>query len=302
MWTFNSPFSSKINHSSFTIKSSFSDNIKDNNSRDISNEFSFQTPIKGSNSNIIDNNNLTPFKLGFNFYLTNAYSSEPFDINPINNLFNSSSHNSASKDKKRENDKKSTQQSLYEFSPEFYNKKNKNNSMCSMNSNSFSSECMKIRNMNGLIQKNLSLLFSDIKDENSMISNNENDKNFFMKSMSYKYEDNEKILTNNNNNSINSYKNNSSKKIFECSNSTSFFSPMSYHKKRRIRKNNEQLFLLRKFYNDHKYWSKNQIKEISHLTGIKENKVYKWLWDQRNKEIKNTKFTVNKTTEKIFKK
>jgi hypothetical protein len=298
MWPFNSTFSSKINQSSFTIKSSFSDKIKDNNFKDLSNGFSFQTPIKSSNSNIADNNNLTPFKLGFNFYLTNVYSSEPTDINPINNLFNFSSHNSASKDKKRENDKKSTEKSSYEFSPEFYNKKNKNNSMCSMNNNSFSSECMKIRNMNGLIQKNLSLLFSDIKDENSMINNNENDKNFFMKSMAFKYEDKEEILISNNNNSINSCKNNSSKKIFECSNSTSFFSPMSYHKKRRIRKNNEQLFLLRKFYTEHKYWSKNQIKEISHLTGIKENKVYKWLWDQRNKEIKNTKFTVNKTTEK----
>ena len=304
MWPFNSPFSSKLNQSSFTIKSSLSDKNKDNNSKDLFTEISFQTPLKEIKSNITDNNNLTPFKIGFNYYLANLFSSEPAKVNPINNLFNSSSHNSLSKDKNKKKERKSDERSSYKLSPKFYYMNNK--SINSMNSNSFSSEYIKIQNSNinqdELIHKNLSLLFSDIKDENSMISNNENDKNFFMKSMSYKYEDNEKILTNNNNNSINSYKNNSSKKIFECSNSTSFFSPMSYHKKRRIRKNNEQLFLLRKFYTEHKYWSKNQIKEISHLTGIKENKVYKWLWDQRNKEIKNTKFTVNKTTEKIFKK
>ena len=36
------------------------------------------------------------------------------------------------------------------------------------------------------------------------------------------------------------------------------------------------------------------IKEISQRTGLKENKVYKWLWDQRNKEYKQTKFIINK--------
>ena len=65
-------------------------------------------------------------------------------------------------------------------------------------------------------------------------------------------------------------------------------------RKRRFRKNNEQLFLLSQFFNEHKHWSKNQIKEISIRTGLKENKVYKWLWDQRNKEYKTTKFIINK--------
>ena len=86
------------------------------------------------------------------------------------------------------------------------------------------------------------------------------------------------------------------KKIFECSGSTiaTNSSIKSANKKRRFRKNSEQLSLLKKFYNEHKYWSKAQIKEISQRIGLKENKVYKWLWDQRNKEMKATKFVVKK--------
>ena len=37
---------------------------------------------------------------------------------------------------------------------------------------------------------------------------------------------------------------------------------------------NEQILLLKKFYNEHKHWSKNQIKEISQKIGLKENKVF----------------------------
>jgi hypothetical protein len=48
------------------------------------------------------------------------------------------------------------------------------------------------------------------------------------------------------------------------------------------------------FYNENKHWSKLQIQKISEQTGLKENKVYKWLWDQKNKELKNAKFVVNK--------
>ena len=85
------------------------------------------------------------------------------------------------------------------------------------------------------------------------------------------------------------------KKIFECSGSSiTTNSSKSSSRKRRFRKNNEQLFLLSQFFNEHKHWSKNQIKEISIRTGLKENKVYKWLWDQRNKEYKTTKFIINK--------
>ena len=65
-------------------------------------------------------------------------------------------------------------------------------------------------------------------------------------------------------------------------------------KKKRFRKNEDQLKKLIKFYQENKEWSKGEIKRISEDTGLKENKVYKWLWDQRNKEFKNTKFVINK--------
>lgn len=87
------------------------------------------------------------------------------------------------------------------------------------------------------------------------------------------------------------------KKMFECSGSTMFNSTntkASFKKKRRFRKNNEQLKCLSVFYNENKHWSKLQIQKISEQTGLKENKVYKWLWDQKNKELKNAKFVVNK--------
>ena len=45
---------------------------------------------------------------------------------------------------------------------------------------------------------------------------------------------------------------------------------------------------------ENKNWSKKQIKEISESIGLKENKIYKWLWDKKNKEYKVTKFVVNK--------
>ena len=87
-----------------------------------------------------------------------------------------------------------------------------------------------------------------------------------------------------------------SKKIFECSGSTGATNSSNKNsfKKRRFRKNNDQLVLLKKFYEENKTWTKKQIKEISQRINLKENKVYKWLWDQRNKEIKATKFVIKK--------
>lgn len=301
MWPFNSPFSKYNIQSSFTLKSSFSDKIKDNNTKEIFNEISFQTPKKEINNN--NNNNLTPFKLGINYYFENLYpsESESLNINPINNLFGSF-NNDLTIDNDKE--KKSTFKSSFTISPKsFY----KSSSHYLLSSNNYSSELIKITNnninTNELIHKNLSLLFNDIKDDNSLYNNSDNDNNnYLFKNMTYKFEDKDNILVNNNikRSHYSSKKNKFSKKIFECSSSTSVLSlsSLSSHKRRRIRKNNEQLFLLKKFYSEHKYWNKNQIKEISSKIGIKENKVYKWLWDQRNKEIKNTKFIVNKNTEK----
>ena len=88
------------------------------------------------------------------------------------------------------------------------------------------------------------------------------------------------------------------KTIFECSASTNNESLSSLRKKkRRARKNREQLKYLCLFYHENKHWTKEQIKKISEEIGLKENKVYKWLWDQKNKEYKSSKFVVtnNKT-------
>ena len=90
--------------------------------------------------------------------------------------------------------------------------------------------------------------------------------------------------------------NKKAKIIFECSESkvNGIANTKLFLKKKRLRKNNEQIVLLSKFYMEHKNWSKKEIKEISENIGLKENKIYKWLWDQKNKEYKATKFIVNK--------
>ena len=90
--------------------------------------------------------------------------------------------------------------------------------------------------------------------------------------------------------------NKKAKIIFECSESkvNGVANSKIFLKKKRLRKNNEQIVLLSKFYMEHKNWSKKEIKEISENIGLKENKIYKWLWDQKNKEYKATKFIVNK--------
>ena len=91
--------------------------------------------------------------------------------------------------------------------------------------------------------------------------------------------------------------NNNKKVIFECSETNGTINNVATKnllKKKRLRKNNQQLGLLSKFYTENKNWTKKQIKEISETIGLKENKIYKWLWDQKNKEYKATKFVVNK--------
>ena len=91
----------------------------------------------------------------------------------------------------------------------------------------------------------------------------------------------------NNNNEVNGNK--KQKIIFECSesngNGASHISK-SFLKKKRLRKNNEQLLLLNKFYMENKNWSKKQIKQISESIGLKENKIYKWLWDQKKRNMR----------------
>ena len=131
--------------------------------------------------------------------------------------------------------------------------------------------------------------------ENKIVLNNNT--NFINNNLSNTNEKNDKNNLNEKGEEIifSSPINKKPKKIFECSGSTlATNSSKSSARKKRFRKNNEQLVMLSQFFNEHKHWSKNQIKEISQRTGLKENKVYKWLWDQRNKEYKATKFIINK--------
>ena len=88
---------------------------------------------------------------------------------------------------------------------------------------------------------------------------------------------------------------NNKKKLFECSETNGInINNNKIPKKRRTRKTNNQLEVLSNFYRENKNYSKKEIKEISERTGLKENKIYKWLWDQKNKEFKSTKFVVKK--------
>ena len=124
------------------------------------------------------------------------------------------------------------------------------------------------KNIKTETKKNLYEMFNSVKNENF---NNINNSNLFISPQN-------KIKR---------------KTIFECSASTNNESLSSLRKKkRRARKNREQLKYLSLFYHENKHWTKEQIKKISEDTGLKENKVYKWLWDQKNKEYKSTKFVV----------
>ena len=156
-----------------------------------------------------------------------------------------------------------------DYEEEDYNKENKNNNVAKKG-NYFLNENYEKKNINN----NYNCLVDGSKENDKNGKKNLNEKN-------------EVIFS--------SPINKKPKKIFECSGSTlATNSSKSSTRKRRFRKNNEQLNMLSQFFNEHKHWSKNQIKEISQRTGLKENKVYKWLWDQRNKEYKQTKFIINK--------
>ena len=96
----------------------------------------------------------------------------------------------------------------------------------------------------------------------------------------------------NNKNEVKEKTNEENEKPSQSTSSESF--SVFLGKKRRIRKNNSQLQTLNNFYRGNKRWTKSSITQISQETGLKENKVYKWLWDQKNKDLKNAKFYVNK--------
>ena len=102
--------------------------------------------------------------------------------------------------------------------------------------------------------------------------------------------------TKNNENKMQENNNEKKKIFFECSeeNTNNPNLLKKFFKKKRLRKNNNQIVLLSKFYKENKIWTKKQIKEISEKIGLKETKIYKWLWDQKNKEYKASKFIINK--------
>ena len=300
------------------------DNVKNNtinnssyNNNNITNEYNLlcQTPIKQFD-NIPNNNNncnITPFRFDFNHFFGNLWSSGKI---PTNQLLQQQIILSPSMNKDNTNYFKKSIEKSYKLSPisQLKDSNSNNNSICNSNNNiTFSNqnnkinELYEINNNNGttdLSKRNLNELFNNAKndkflyDENKkkkhIINNNAYNNRINIKNKNYNLQISRQFI----------YSSpcactlniNKPKKIFECSGGSTLatITTRTINKNKRFRKNNEQLIILKKFYDEHKHWSKNQIKEISLKCGLKENKVYKWLWDQRNKEIKATKFVVKK--------
>ena len=304
-------------------------NINSNNNQNELNLL-YQTPIKqleNIQNNINNNNNTTPFRLDFNYLFGNLWSAGHI---PNNQLIDQNINLSPNQLNKEFFYKKSLEKS-YKISPLSQMKNNSNsqnnsnnNSLAKFNNNviilNHNNDNIKINeiydmnnsnnmNINELSKKNLSELFNNAKNEEFLYDTQNAKKDYNTINTP------QRNIINNKNDLKNEIRRKNCnlqishqfifsspriikkpKKIFECSGSTiaTNSSMKSGNKKRRFRKNNEQLSLLKKFYNEHKFWSKTQIKEISQNIGLKENKVYKWLWDQRNKEMKATKFVVKK--------
>jgi hypothetical protein len=255
------------------------------------------TPVSEmKNSNINDygiNNNLN------NIY-ENDLNQNEFTKKNLTELFNNAKNDEFLQSNKKGNNISNNLMENHNIY--YYNNSGNNNIIIPNNINNPN---LVFNNVNNNIQNNMEY---DDEDE----YNKENNKNIIngQNIINKNYEN--KKLNNNNSNNFNNNKNENNfnskgeemfnspinkkpKKIFECSGSTlATNSSKSSTRKRRFRKNSEQLVMLSQFFNEHKHWSKNQIKEISIKTGLKENKVYKWLWDQRNKEYKSTKFIINK--------
>ena len=292
----------------------------------------YQTPIKQLDNVPNNNGNITPFRFDFNYYFGNLWSAGHIPNNQILEPNMNLSPSQINKEnmffykKSIEKSYKLSPISQIKSSSSQNNSNNSNKNIIILNQNDSNLDNNKIReiydidncnnmnnmNINELSKKNLSELFNNAKNE-QFLNNNQIKRKNDVNNINNIYRNN--INENLNINRINEIKKKNSnlqishpfifssprnikkpKKIFECSGSTiaTCSSNKNMNKKRRFRKNNDQLAILKKFYNEHKYWSKNQIKEISQKIGLKENKVYKWLWDQRNKEIKSTKFVVNK--------
>jgi DNA invertase Pin-like site-specific DNA recombinase len=53
--------------------------------------------------------------------------------------------------------------------------------------------------------------------------------------------------------------------------------------KKRSRKTCDQIKHLKEIYRTCSNWSKEKISEVAKETGLSENQVYKWIWDQKKK-------------------
>ena len=301
-------------------------NISNNNNTSTELYLLYQTPIKQFDQviNNQNNNNTTPFHFDFNQHFGNLWSAGQI---PNNQLWNQNINLSPSQLKK-------SLEKSYKLTPISISAKLKNISSqnISDNSNSNSNNSGSNFNNNLILNPNIEgrencLKLNEICDGTNSLNNINNNSDPSKKNLyelfnnakndlflsDTKKQNNLNFQNNNINNRIDLIKKKNinlqispqfmfssprnikkSKKIFECSGSTSNSSNKIIYKKRRFRKNNDQLTLLKKFYDENKTWSKSQIKEISQKISLKENKVYKWLWDQKNKEIKANKFVVKK--------
>ena len=284
----------------------------------------YKTPIKqviGPNVN----NNSSPYQFDLNLYFGNIFSSGHL---PVQRLLSSVQPN-------RESssffiNKTSFDKSLFKNSSDSSLNNNNlnininNNNSCNnnnnfdkekiilkfndnINNNIFKNNNVNNNNKNEFTKRNLFEIFNNIgmNDEGQQffVDNNNNNKNLKENNNKFINISNNINNINNNNNKNYTYtpkKNSKPKKIFECSASTlATDKTISNKKKRRFRKNIDQIKLLSVFYKENKHWNKNQIKKISEKIGLKENKVYKWLWDQRNKEMKNAKFVITNNNNNI---
>ena len=301
-------------------------NISNNNNTSAELYLLYQTPIKQFDQviNNQNNNNTTPFHFDFNQHFGNLWSAGQI---PNNQLWNQNINLSPSQLKK-------SLEKSYKLTPISISAKLKNISSqnISDNSNSNSNNSGSNFNNNLILNPNIEgrencLKLNEMCDGTNSLNNINNNSDPSKKNLyelfnnakndlflsDTKKQNNLNFQNNNINNRIDFIKKKNinlqispqfmfssprnikkSKKIFECSGSTSNSSNKIIYKKRRFRKNNDQLSLLKKFYEENKTWSKSQIKEISQKISLKENKVYKWLWDQKNKEIKANKFVVKK--------
>jgi hypothetical protein len=277
---------------------------------------------------------ITPIQFGFNFYFNNIKSSSPFtpihsskeqNVIKFNNynqklpiylLFQSSLEKSGYK---------ISAEQYCEYNNEIFNDNNNiNNYNEDLNYYNFPTNANYSINNNKIIN-NIYPTITKVTNVKILSDNNNNNnpnKNIAFEKIDYIKLENKKENINNSIQNVNINENDSKKEenksiiinkeskenitdkkskiIFECSESKTNAGnclAKKFIKKKRFRKNNEQINHLSKFYKEHKIWSKNEIREMSKNIGLKENKIYKWLWDQKNKEYnKSTKFVINKNS------